>query len=614
MFKRYIQLRAADLVQPKSESGLSKLRIMASTSDAVDMGGWREILEHSEASVDTGSATALLINHDPNRIAGALRACVVDGKCMEVEAELDDSVEMESGMTVKRAIDIGAMRGASVGYSYDRKDCIFDESTRTVTVKKWRLLELSLTPTPADAAAGIRSMPFDFNQSKTANEPKERTMSESAPAAPVVPAGDPDISAKMLRLERENKIRALAEQHGVKADGLDFDKSEIDLAGDLMKRKAELAQHAPAGPVTRVSVTVDGGDKFIEAAGKSLAGERDGIQLHAVEMVRRCAKIEGEDASDWSASECASYALRRMSYSKRDAANKTASSFAVLTGSTANKQLLAGFDGYASVWAEICTIKDASDFNTHYHVGAATGRLQETPENEAFPELVQKEGSYSSAVKNYGATISITEQAIVNDNLGEIMRSFQRAGYAAARAIDRAVFYALLNATWTYDTTAGAALGTAGNLDKVRAGLKGKLSPSGEKMENEPRILVVDTLNAYNAALATGQIYKINETVAGGSPRVTGIKVIDSTFVGDTGLLAGALTTDYYLFNDPNMVDTVCLEFLRGMRVPQIQPFDAGAVDAVKFKIKLPFAATIATHTDSAGNTRVTGVQKATVA
>lgn len=612
MFKRYVHIRAEDM--KPADNGLTRLHILASTDEAVDMGGWREILAHDESAIDLRSATALLVNHDPNRIAGVLRTCKTDGKSMHVEADLDDSAQMESGMSVKRAVDIGAMRGASVGYTYERKDCMFDESTRTVTVCKWRLLELSLTPTPADASACIRSIPFDFSTTNPATEPKERTMSEPAPVAPVAPAADPDVTAKLARAEREIKIRSLAEQHGVKADGLDFAKSEIELASELMKRKADLSPQVPVAPVTRVQVTVDGGDKFIDAASKTLMGERGGVQLSAVEMVRRCAKLDGEDASDWSASECANYALRRMSYSKRDAANKISSSFSVLTGNTANKQLLSGFDAYAAVWAEICTIKDAADFNTHYHVGVATGRLQETPENEAFPELVQKEGSYSSAVKNYGATVSVTEQAIVNDNLGEIMRSFQRAGYAAARAIDRAVFYALLNATWTNDTTTSATLATAGNLDKVRAGLKGKLSPSGEKMENEPRILVVDSLNAYNAALATGQIYKLNETIAGGSPRVTGIKVIDSTFVGDTGLLGGALTTDYYLFADPNMVDTVCLEFLRGMRTPQIQPFDAGAVDAVKFKIKLPFAATIATHTDSAGNARVTGVQKATVA
>jgi len=434
-------------------------------------------------------------------------------------------------------------------------------------------------------------------------------MSEDPKAAELA-----DVQAKLARAETEIRVRSLAAAHGVSADGLDFGKPEAELNAELLKRHAAANVAKPAEPVTKVQVVADAADKFIDSASKGLVGERGGLVLSASDLVRRCAKFDGEDASDWSPMELANYAMRRMSYSKRDAANKTTASFSVLTGNTANKALLKGFDSYMPVWDKLCTIKDAANFNAHYHVGVATGRLTETAEDIAFPELVQREGSYSSTLKMWGATVSVTEQAIVNDELGEIMRSFQRAGYAAARTIDRQVFYALLNATWTNDTQTAATLATAGNLDLVRAKLKGKLSPGGEKMDLEPAILLVDSANAYNAALATGQIYKINETVAGGSPKVTGIQVVDSTWVGDTGLLAGALTTDYYLFGNPNVVDTICLEFLRGMRSPEIQPFDAGAVAAAKYKIKLPFQATVATHTDSAGNARVSGITKATVA
>jgi len=140
------------------------------------------------------------------------------------------------------------------------------------------------------------------------------------------------------------------------------------------------------------------------------------------------------------------------------------------------------------------------------------------------------------------------------------------------------------------------------------------LAPSGEKMELEPKFLIVDPLNRYNADLATGQIYKVDSLVAQGSTQVQGLQVVDSTFVGDTSLLAGVLTTTYFLAADPMVCDTVLVEFLRGQRQPLIVPFDPGAVAAVKYKVQLPFQATVATHTDSAAAARVTGVQKATVA
>jgi hypothetical protein len=62
------------------------------------------------------------------------------------------------------------------------------------------------------------------------------------------------------------------------------------------------------------------------------------------------------------------------------------------------------------------------------------------------------------------------------------------------------------------------------------------------------------------------------------------------------------------------VADGLIVEFLRGMRAPEIREFDAGAVAAVKFKIMLPFEATVATHTDSAGTARVSGITKGTVA
>jgi hypothetical protein len=77
-------------------------------------------------------------------------------------------------------------------------------------------------------------------------------------------------------------------------------------------------------------------------------------------------------------------------------------------------------------------------------------------------------------------------------------------------------------------------------------------------------------------------------------------------------LLGGAASTDYYLTGDPNAVDTVLVNFLEGVgQSPIIMPFDGGAVASERWKIMLPFEATVATHSDGT-NTRVSGIQKAT--
>lgn len=599
----------------------NKLHLLASTADAVDWGGWREILVHEEGSIDFSAATALLVNHDPNQIAGRISNPQIRGSELHLDAEPLPGAKLATGVEVAEAVRSGALRGVSIGYQYSRDNVEWNEKTREAKVRKWRLLEASLTPIPADGKAGVRSVPFDLSDQPAdpnAAKQKEERMSEPVengqPQPEVADIEKLKRDAEAAKAEAalaktENKVRALAVKYGVSADDIDF-KDEAKAIETLLERKAKTEE---AKPKASVVVTRDAGDKFIEGASKGLVGDKDGIHMSAVELVRRCAALDGERMDDASPLDLAGHAVRRASYSKRDA-NKITSSFSTLLNNTANKQILGGFDRYNTTYEQFCTIKDAVNFNSKDHNGVSTGRLIETAEGVAFPELTQKEGTYSSALKMWGASVSVSMQAIVNDELGEIMRDMFRAGYAAKRTVERQVYYKLLNATWSNDTSSSAAIGTSGNLDKVRAALKGKLSPAGEKLELDPRLVLVDSLNRLGAELATGTAYGIASGANAqiGSGAVRGMGVVDSTFVGDTALYGSAATTDYYLFADPNMVDTVVVEFLRGQRQPTIQEFDPGAVAAINYKIMLPFQATVATYTDSAGNARIAGIQKAT--
>jgi phage head maturation protease len=604
VFHRFVRMTE----EAVDDDGVIRMRI--STDDAVDMGGWRESLAHDDGAVDISAARALLVNHNPDQIAGPLRGVTFTGHEADAEAVVNKDARLQSCVNVLQAIRDGALVGVSIGYTYSRKDCTIDEETRTVRVGQWRLLEVSLTPIPADASASVRSFPFDEPApAAEAQTTGERIVSDSIdqPIQPGHSAADLETAKREAAeaAKREAKeVVSFARSFGVDAEaviGMDMASAKDHV---LEQVRSKLKAGSPA-PAEAVQVVADSADKWMDEASKNIS------RYSTEQLLRRCAAFNGIKHDDIPVHELAERALARMSYSR--GANKTTDSFSVLLGNTANKQLLNGFDMFLPTWDQFCTIKDAVNFNTHSHVGVATGRLTETAEGVAYPELNQKEGSYSSTLKKWGATISVTLEALVNDELGEIMRSFSRAGYAAARTIERQVYSALLNATWTNDATTSAGLGTAGKIDAARAALKGKLSPAGEKMENDAAIIIVDPVNRFNAEAATGQLYG-NATGANaqtGSNATRGIRVVDSTFVGDTSIYGSALTTDWYLLNDPNIVDTIVVEFLRGMRAPQIQEFDAAAVDATNYKIRLPFQATIATHTDSAGNARVTGGQRA---
>ncbi len=610
-----------------------KISLVASTDKPISWGGWNEVLSHQDGAIDMAAARSLLVNHDPDMLAGGISGFRLDAGTLICDAQIDADARMRSDISVQKAVAAGYLHGVSIGYCYERADCVYIEATNTVMVRKWRLLEISLTPVPADDLAHVRSLPTGIpSAAPAAPHNQERSAMSDQNNAAGSPAAAPNDEAKRAQeiaalreqaaasaneatiAKREAKLRAHATEHGVSVEGLDFAAIKSDEAGllELLQRKAKKEETTAKLPV--VTVTRDGTDKWIEAIQDGLTGKRGGLFQSNEQIMRKCLEADGERTDEMAIQDLANLCLRRMEFRGKRSANKTTSSFSVLVGSTANKQLLAGFDDYSAIYTEIATIKDAKDYNIHPHVGVSTGRLLETPEGQAMQELFQKEGSYNSQLKMYGATLSITEQTLVNDTLGEILRSFYKTGFYAGRTIDRMVMYRILNATWTYDLTTSAALATAGNFDKTRAAFKGKLAPSGEKMEMDPAILLVDPTNRYAADIVTGQLYGITQGAGNsmvGSNAARSVKVVDSTFVGDTGLYSSALTSDYYLFGNPKMVDTVTVEFLGGQRVPQIQPFDAGAVAAVAMKVQLPFEATMATHTDSADHARNTGIQKA---
>jgi len=583
------------------------ISMVASTDAPVSWGDWREVLSHAPGAVDSSAAATLLLNHRADQVSGVLRNIEARGGSLIAEADIDEDARLPTGVSVRKAVASGALRGVSIGYDYDRSDVEWDEKSRTATVRKWRLLEISLTPIPADKGASVRSLPNYLNQihkEKPMNDETTVADDQGAHATVTTPAVD--------HVAHARAAAAFAISHGL--DPIDsIGRSMDDLKDMALSRHlaatAEANKETEANKVTApVRVTRDAGDKQIERmvdqmVSRFVSGKQDAPAISGRDLIERCAAIDGNATRDLAAARYCVATLRQ-----RDAANKTTASFATLMDNTANKLLEAGFATYQGIWNTICTVKDAENYNLHSHVGVAAGKLTDNPQGDAAAELIQREGAYNSKLKRYTGTLSLTPEGLVNDPLDEVLRSFYRTGYIAARTIDHAAVAAIVGATWTHDTTTSAALGTAGNFDKVRAAFKRKLSPSGETMDNDPKILLVDPSLRYSADIATGALYGVGTGGNGmvGSNAARAMTVVDSTMLTGTA-------TDYYLLADPMIVDTVALEFLRGHgRVPTVTSYDPGASGGVRLLMELPFAATVATHVDSAGNTRITGIQKAT--
>jgi hypothetical protein len=116
MFTRFARIASGDA----KEDGT--IRMVASTAEAVDWGGGREILLHDPENIDMSAATGLLLNHDRSMVSGVLRDLSADGKELTGSAVIDEDARLSSGVSVRKAVASGALRGVSIGYSYGEDD------------------------------------------------------------------------------------------------------------------------------------------------------------------------------------------------------------------------------------------------------------------------------------------------------------------------------------------------------------------------------------------------------------------------------------------------------------------------------------------------------------
>lgn len=614
------------------------IRLIASTDDAVSFGGYREVLMHNAANIDMDAARALLVNHDPDQIAGTITEKKADGHILDLRATLHKDARLASGVRVGDAIKSGSLRGVSIGYNYNKADASFDEATRTITVRKWRLLEATLTPIPADPRAMVRSLPeWAANPpeliSPTAATPaaphKERQMPvpddkkpdpQGQETAPVINAADISEKSRAAAIKEAREIAQLSDEHGLRAAdyvGMRKDEATSKMLVDLAeKRKTDIRS-----PV--VSITVDQADKARDAAVDATlyrAGFKDDAHkanplrgLGMLEVVRRYAAMVGLPALEMSKNDLAYFAVGKLdqcSARVRAAANVTTGmfpNFVMLNAVT--KGVVSGYEasGRSINYQSIVSTQNVPDFKSFYIGGLSAGNLSQTVENAAFPELSKSEGVYNDTLKMWGGTMSLSFQALINDDTAQFDRNLRQAGLLAQKTINKRVFQKLLmgtsadeaTSTWTSNTVSGCSpvWSTADTLAAARAkigvgivSLMNKVGLDGNPLGTIPSFYIAGpTAGQYlNALLQGASGQTVANAIGGLLPQL-----VVSPWM-EASSLTGYSTSTFYLLADPNEVTGLVVSFLQGMNSPQVMQYDPGAVAAINWKIFQPFEADLA--------------------
>lgn len=552
----------------------------------------------------------------------------------------------------------GIIRSVSVGYVRHRVEMVSPENDGglwTYRVIDWEPMEVSLVPIPADmdsqilrSAGGqpdgtdeqqLRHYPCEFIEIATRNAPtagpsaaipiqQGRNMpglnddlnpagspAPAQPAATAQPAvaqraADPATDAAAI-LQRAADITDLCARHGTPqlASGLIKANSSVDQArsailDELVKRDAAMGGHRNVRVETvqdEMQVRMAGIEQAIlHRVAASTRLDDNGRQyrgMSLLEMGRDFLEAHGVNTRGMDRLNLAT----RMLHFRAGGAHGT-SDFPSLFANVANKRLRGAYDenpGTYALWAR--RAPNAPDFKS-IQVTSLSGApaLLQTNEHGEFKYGSMSDGKETYQVITYGRIVSLTRQAIINDDLRAFDRLVTAFGFSARRLENRLVYSQLTDNANMGDNTAlfhanhanlGTGAGSALQLSALSAGRTAMRLQKGlanEELNLSPSYLIVPAAleaTAYQLTSANyvpAKLTDTNEFRAGGRTSVEPIV---------EPILDGVSSTAWYLAANSGQVDTVEYCYLDGAEGPVIESEVGFEVDGVSYKCREDFAA-----------------------
>ena len=552
----------------------------------------------------------------------------------------------------------GIIRSVSVGYVRHRVEMVPPENDGelwTYRVIDWEPMEVSLVPIPADmdsqilrSAGGqpdgtderqLRHYPCEFFELATRNAPtagpsagiptqQGRNMpglnDDLNPAGSTVPAqpaaiaqpavaqrtADPAPDADAI-LQRAADITDLCARHGtpqlasslIKANS-SVDQARAAILDELVKRDAAMGGHRNVRVETvqdEMQVRMAGIEQAIlHRVAASTKLDDNGRQyrgMSLLEMGRDFLEAHGVNTRGMDRLNLAT----RMLHFRAGGAHGT-SDFPSLFANVANKRLRGAYDenpGTYALWAR--RAPNAPDFKS-IQVTSLSGApaLLQTNEHGEFKYGSMSDGKETYQVITYGRIVSLTRQAIINDDLRAFDRLVTAFGFSARRLENRLVYSQLTDNANMGDGTAlfhanhanlGTGAGSALQLSALSAGRTAMRLQKGlasEELNLSPSYLIVPAAleaTAYQLTSANyvpAKLTDTNEFRAGGRTSVEPIV---------EPILDGISSTAWYLAANSGQVDTVEYCYLDGAEGPVIESEVGFEVDGVSYKCREDFAA-----------------------
>ena len=285
----------------------------------------------------------------------------------------------------------------------------------------------------------------------------------------------------------------------------------------------------------------------------------------------------------------------------------TTSDFPNLLSTGATTALVSVFESAASEHRALCDIGDAPDFKPQKAISMGFfGKLLLKPETAEIPASSISESAEPYQVATYARLISLSREALTNDNLGALAAAIRTAALAAART-ERDLVFGVLTANKALSDGVALFHATHGNLYAAGTGspvlprlgvdvaglgiarskMRRQKDASGGFVMTAPRFIATPVALESNAEALIGSLtYRPDTASEISTPSwVKTLQVIADPRLDEVSEL------DWYLLSDPGIAPVIRLAFLNEQRGPTFESDENFERDVTSYKVRLDVAA-----------------------
>ena len=402
----------------------------------------------------------LLFNHNRDVVIGKISNVTFENKRAIAEVVFDNDEETDK---IFKKVLSGSLRGVSVGY-------MRLHTVRVNAGSEYRGVKYDATTDVTDCGVGRELRDIEMEISKTQEENTMENKDTVTNGTPDVVAKDvaeksaAEAATKAAQAERERvgAIYAVCREFNVdsaKVESYVKDGKTVDAV-----RKAILDDIAEKQKASKVTVTEDAGDKFIERA-------VDGLALHHGVIDEKEAVKGADEYRNGSLRAIAEDCLIAGGMSERELRHMSAhevfeemfnshsramgtEQFSMIIDQFGNKTMLKGYTEQPTVFQQLVSKGSNKDFKpTHkYRLGLDGKPELMPPESGEFKYQEMADESVSTAIQTYGKAISFTREIFINDDMGAVVKAIRMQAGGFRRLQEEMFFNVLTNITFNSTT------------------------------------------------------------------------------------------------------------------------------------------------------------------